>query len=60
MERIEREEEKLRRRCANKAKVRIAHAYEVNLVVAMLDQERQWWLKLRSCTEQGKRKTLLG
>ena len=43
MERIEREEEELRRRRANEAKARAAHTHEVNLVVAMLDQERQKW-----------------
>ena len=40
MERIEQEEEKLTRRRADEAKAREAHTHEVNLVVAMLDQER--------------------
>ena len=41
MKRIEQEEEELRRRRANEAKARATHTHEVNLVVAMLDQERQ-------------------
>ena len=41
MERIEQEEEELRRRCANESKARVAYTHKVNLVVAMLDQERQ-------------------
>ena len=41
MERIEREEEEIRWRCVIEARARAAHAHEVNLVMAMLDQERQ-------------------
>ena len=41
MERIEQKEEEIRRRRVIEARARAAHTHEVNLVMAMLDQERQ-------------------